>query len=316
MPIFVTGGTGFIGSRLVDRLARDGQEVLVLSRSSKPVPAPPLRIAYVRGDPTRPGPWQDEARTCGAAVNLAGASIFHRWTREWKRAILESRVATTRNLVDAIGSPPGEPPVLISASAVGYYGPRGDEELGEDAAPGSDFLAGITSAWETEAIRAEKEGARVAVLRFGIVLGKGEGALGTWIPLFKACLGGPVGNGRQWFSWIHVDDLIETIVTALGDPAIRGPINACAPNPVRNRDMARALGKALRRPSFFAVPGFAARLALGEFAESLLTGQRVVPAKLQARGFAFRHPEIGEALRAIVARYYNEPGVDIPEEAP
>jgi uncharacterized protein (TIGR01777 family) len=299
MRIFMTGGTGFIGSRLVDRLARDGHEILVLSRSSRPVPDLSRRIIYVPGDPTRPGPWQDEARTCGAAVNLAGASIFHRWTKMWKRAILESRVATTRNLVDAVGSPPGTIPVLISASAVGYYGPRGDEELGEDAAPGSDFLAGVTSAWESEALRAEKSGARAAVLRFGIVLGKGEGALGTWGPLFKAFLGGPVGNGRQWFSWIHVDDLIEAIVSALSDPGIQGPVNACAPNPVRNRDLAKALGKALRRPSFFTVPGFAVRAVLGEFAESLLTGQRVVPAKLQARGFAFRHPEIGEALRAI-----------------
>ena len=300
MRVFITGGTGFIGSRLVDRLARDGHEILVLSRSSGPVPALPRRIVHVRGDPTQPGPWQDQVRTCGAAVNLAGASIFHRWTREWKRAILESRVATTRNLVDAIGSPPGTTPVLISASAVGYYGPRGDEELGEDAAPGTDFLSGVTSAWETEAMRAEKGGSRVAVLRFGIVLGKGEGALGSWVPLFKTCLGGPVGNGRQWFSWIHVDDLIEAVVTALVDPALRGPVNACAPNPVRNRDLAKALGKALRRPSFFAVPGFVVRTVLGEFAESLISGQRVVPAKLQARGFAFRHPEIGEAVRAII----------------
>ncbi|HEX2695413.1 MAG TPA: TIGR01777 family oxidoreductase [Acidobacteriota bacterium] len=300
MRIFVTGGTGFIGSRLIDRLAHDGHEILVLSRSSRSSPDLARNIAYVRGDPTRPGPWQEEVRTCGAAVNLAGASIFHRWTKEWKRAILESRVATTRNLVDAIGSSPGPPPILISTSAVGYYGPRGDEELGEDAAPGSAFLAEVTSAWETEALRAEKAGARTAVLRFGIVLGKGEGALGTWVPLFKACLGGPVGNGRQWFSWIHVDDLIEVIVTALFDPAMRGPVNACAPNPVRNRDLAKALGKALHRPSFFAVPGFAVRVVLGEFAESLLTGQRVVPTKLQARGFAFRHPTIEEALRAIV----------------
>lgn len=300
MRIFITGGTGFIGSRLADRLARDGHEILALSRSSRPVPGLPQRIAYVRGDPTQPGPWQAEARACGAAINLAGASIFHRWTREWKQAILESRVATTRNLVDAIGPPSGAPRVLISASAVGYYGPRGDEELGEDAAPGADFLAGVTSAWETEAMRAENEGARVAVLRFGIVLGKGEGALGTWVPFFKTCLGGPLGNGRQWFSWIHIDDMIEVIVFALSDPATRGPVNACAPNPVRNRDLARALGKALHRPSFFAAPSFAVRMVLGEFAESLLTGQRVVPTKLQARGFVFRHPEIGEALRAIV----------------
>jgi uncharacterized protein len=298
--IFVTGGTGFVGKRLTAALVRDGHEVLVLSRSAKSPGDQPVKITFVQGDPARPGPWQDEVRSCQAVVNLAGETIFRRWTKERKKRILASRVGTTRNLVDALEFRSRQAPVLISASAIGYYGPRGDEELGEDEVPGKGFLAGVTTAWEAEAAKAEAKGVRVARLRFGIVLGKGEGALGVWIPLFNACLGGRVGNGRQWFSWIHIDDLVEAIVFAIGDPGINGAVNACAPNPVRNRDLAKALGRALLRPSFFAVPGFGARLVLGEFAQSLLTGQRVVPHKLIARGFTFRHPEIGPALDSIL----------------
>ncbi len=302
MRIFVTGGAGFIGNRLVDRLTRDGHDIVVLTRALRSGAATPRGATFILGDPTRPGPWQDEVQACGAAINLAGASLARRWTKRWKESILESRIATTRNLTNAVLSPGVRTGILVSASAVGYYGPRGDEELEEGASPGRDFLAGVTSAWEAEAARAKKAGVRIVLSRFGIVLGRGGGALGRWSSLFKAGLGGPIGNGRQWFSWIHIDDLVEAVAALLGDPGANGPFNVCAPCPVRNRELARALGKALHRPSFFPVPGFAARLVLGEFAESLLTGQRVVPAKLLARGFVFRHPEIGEALRDLSGR--------------
>jgi uncharacterized protein len=296
----VTGGTGFVGKRLTAALVRDGHEVCVLSRS---VPSPdnsPGKMTFVQGDPAKPGPWQDEVRSCGAVVNLAGETIFRRWTKRRKERILASRVDTTRNLVDALGSAPGRPAVLISGSAVGYYGPRGEEEIVEDSAPGDDFLAGVTVAWEREAMRAEGLSARVVRLRLGIVLGGCGGALEVLAPLFRAGLGGRLGNGRQWFSWIHVDDLVAAVGFVLGDQGLQGAVNACAPNPIRNRALAKALGRALHRPAWFAVPGFAARIVLGDFAESVLMGQRVLPRKLLERGFAFRYPEIGPALDSIL----------------
>ncbi len=296
MKIFMTGGTGFVGSRLASALAGDGHEIHILSRSPRSPGDRSGAVSFIQGDPACPGAWQDEVRACDAAINLAGTTIFKRWTKKRKREILESRVEATRNLVDAIE--PGR--ILISASAVGYYGARGEEELGEDAAAGEGFLAEIASAWEREAERAESKGARVAVLRFGIVLGNGGGALSTWVPLFKAGLGGRLGDGRQWFSWIHIDDLVGAVGFILANPGVQGPVNVCSPNPVRNADLAKALGTALHRPAFFAVPGFAVRIVLGEFAGSVLTGQRVLPRKLAEKGFVFCYPEILPALRASV----------------
>lgn len=302
MRIFVTGGTGFVGSRLVERLAGEGHEVLVLSRAGGPRTRAPGGVAYIPGDPRRSGRWQEEAASCGAAVNLAGASLSRRWTKSWKKAIRESRTATTRNLADAFLARPDASRVLVSASAVGYYGPRGDEPLDESSPPGRGFLADVTKAWEDEAGRAEAAGVRVVTARFGVVLGKGGGALETWSRVFRGFLGGRLGSGRQWLSWIHVDDVIEAIAALLRDPAARGAFNVCAPEPVRNKEMTKALGRALHRPSLLIVPGVAARLVLGEFASTVLTGQRVLPARLSARGFSFRHPEIGEALREIVGK--------------
>ena len=302
MRIFVTGGTGFIGSRLVERLAGAGHEILVLSRAGGPRTGAPEGAAFIPGDPLRPGPWQEEAASCEAAVNLAGASLSRRWTKRWKKAILESRIATTRNLVDAYLARPGASRVLVSASAVGYYGPRGDEPLDESSPPGQGFLAEVTRAWEHEAARAEAAGVRVVRARFGVVLGKGGGALEKWSRVFRGFLGGRLGSGRQWLSWVHVDDAIEAIGALLRDPGARGAYNVCAPGPVRNTEMIRALGRAFHRPSLLVVPGFAARLVLGELASTLLTGQRVLPTRLLARGFPFRHPEIEEALGEIVGK--------------
>lgn len=302
MKILITGGTGFIGSRLASRLAQGGWDVVILSRSRRAPSAEASRISYLEGDPTRPGPWQEAVRTCGAAVNLAGTSIFSPWTRSNKRRILESRVAATRNLVEAIGVEGPKPAVLISASAIGYYGFRGDEDVDESGLTGQDFLAGVTAAWEAEAARAEAKGVRVVRGRFGIVLGGRGGALGAMLPLFRLGLGGPLGSGHQWFSWIHADDLVDALIFALDHPSLAGAVNMDAPNPVRNRELTKALGRALHRPAILHVPGFALRIALGEFSLSLLRGQKVIPAKLLAAGFVFRHPEIDTALADILSQ--------------
>jgi len=305
MKIFITGGTGFVGRRLAGRLAADGHEVVVLTRALRPRAGPaaaPAGVALLQGDPTRPGPWQDAVRGCDGAVNLAGTSIYSPWTRRNKQRILDSRVAATRNLVAALPPAGARPFALVSASAVGYYGFRGDEELGEDDLPGQDFLAGVTTAWEAEAMRAEAKGARVVRGRFGLVLGDGGGMLGQLLPLFKAGLGGPLASGRQWMSWIHADDLIAALAFALERPDLAGPVNMTAPRPVPNREFARTLGRALGRPAFLRVPAFALRIGLGEFALALINGQRALPCRLLAAGFAFRWPGLAPALADILSQ--------------
>jgi uncharacterized protein len=202
----------------------------------------------VKGDPTQKGAWQEEIRNYDAVINLAGAPIFTKWTDEQKRAIRESRVSTTRNIVEGLGAYPEKHFVLFSTSAVGYYGFRGDEELTEDSPPGDDFLATVASEWEGEALKVQQKAARVIITRFGIVLGAGGGALGQMIPLFRKFVGGPIGNGLQWFSWVHIEDLAEAFLFLLKRPELSGPMNVCSPNAVRNRDLARALGEALHRP--------------------------------------------------------------------
>jgi len=234
-------------------------------------------------------------------INLAGASIFSKWTEEHKRAIRESRVNTTRNIVEGIPSPLQKPFTLLSTSAVGYYGFCGDEELVEDSPPGNDFLARIALEWEGEALKAREKGARVVITRFGIVMGEKGGALGQMIPLFKKYIGGPIGSGKQWFSWVHIKDLTEAFVFLLKHPEISGPVNVCSPNPVRNKDLARALGKALRKPSFMPAPGFMIKLVLGEFGSVILKGQRVIPKRLLDHGFVFQYADIEKALQGIVS---------------
>jgi len=302
MDVFITGGSGFIGQELVRRLVSAGHGVTVLSRSGKVnLSALPGRITICQGDPTREGSWQEVAAGCQAAVNLAGAGIFKRWTRDYKETILSSRVKTTRNLAAALGQrPAGAPATLVSASAVGFYGFRGDEELAETAPPGDDFLARVCQAWEAEAVRAEEFGARVVRTRFGIVLGQGGGSLAQMVPLFKKGLGGNLGSGQQWFSWIHLEDLVSAILRCLEDGALSGPVNLTAPNPVTNQDLTRALGEALHRPAFLTVPEFAIKLRMGEFGSVVLKGQRVMPRVLIEAGFEFRFPRIEEALGDLV----------------
>jgi len=296
----MTGGTGFVGTQLTSRLTKEGYDVTILTRSEKGAESRISSVSYLQGDPAEKGNWQTAIKDHDVIINLAGASIFSRWTEKNKRAIRESRILTTRNLVEGIDPRRARGMTLFSTSAVGYYGFHGDEELTEDSPPGNDFLARVAVDWEAEALKAEQKGARVVTARFGIVLGKGGGALGKMIPLFRKFIGGPVGNGQQWLSWIHMEDLTEGFLFLLKHHEISGPVNLCSPNPVRNRDLAKGLGKVLKRPSFIRAPGFMIKLVLGEFGSVVLKGQRIIPARLLESGFVFNYPDIGKALENIV----------------
>ena len=297
MKVFIVGGTGFVGVNLANRLRARGDEVTVMGRSPDRPRGLDAAVSVVAGDATLPGVWQKQVAGHETVINLAGVSIFTRWTAEAKAVIRRSRILTTRNLVDALPGTGGV--TLVSTSAVGYYGFHGDEELGEDAGPGNDFLARLCVDWEAEALRARDRGARVVITRFGIVLGPGGGVLGQMAPIFRAFLGGPIGSGRQWFSWIHVEDLFGALLHLAGRPGSAGAYNFTAPEPVTNRDLARGLGRVLRRPALLPAPRFAVRLVLGEFGNVLLNGQRVLPRRLLAEGYRFAHPGLGAALESL-----------------
>ncbi|RJP65903.1 MAG: TIGR01777 family protein [Candidatus Abyssobacteria bacterium SURF_17] len=300
MKALITGGLGFVGTQLCSRLLKKGHAVTIVDHSPRPHSGTPPEVKYVAGDTTARGSWQDEVGKQDAIINLAGASIFRRWTDETKKLIHDSRVLTTRNVVEAMAQK--RDVTLCSASAVGYYGFRGDEEVTEKGKPGDDFLARLCSDWENEAHKASRDGARVVVTRFGIVLGKTGGALGQMIPAFKWFVGGPLGSGNQWFSWIHMEDLLGAILFVLEKHDLEGPVNLCSPNPVRNKELAKALGKILGRPSFLKAPGFMIRAILGEFGSVLLEGQRVIPDRLLKEGFAFHYPELTDALQEVVGK--------------
>lgn len=291
MKVAVVGATGLIGRRLVDALRRDGHAVIAVSRHGSSVADAP----GVAWDPaTAPMP---PAALAGAdaVVNLAGAGIGDaRWTAERKALIISSRQLTTRGIVAALASGAG-PRVLVNASAVGYYG-TGEEPRTESSAPGDDFLAETCLAWEEGAFAARAHGVRVAVVRFGIVLAREGGALKKQLPLFRVGLGGPIGGGRQWVSWVHINDAVGVLVHALTHD-MSGAFNAVAPNPVRQAEFAKAVGAALRRPAVLPTPAFALRLAMGEMATLALDGQQVRPEATLAAGYAFRHADVREALR-------------------
>lgn len=301
MKIFITGGSGFIGQHLSRHFLSGGHWVkasgtrLASGRIDHP------HFEYIRADTTREGAWQEHLRDVDAVVNLAGKSIFQRWSKSHKKAMLDSRVLTTRRVVEAL--PSGKDVLLCSASAVGFYGAdRQDEVLSEKSEGGTDFLASLARDWETEALEAEKKGVRVVITRFGIVLGREGGALKQMIPVFKAYCGGPLGSGRQWFPWVHLSDLKAVFSTALENTEFSGQLNLSAPNPVRNRDFAKALGRALNRPALVSVPGFMLRLALGEFGNVLLGGQRMIPERLLELGFRFEFADVDGALADLVGR--------------
>ncbi len=297
MKVLITGASGFVGTQLCHRLVERGHQVTGVAQGPRPSTLSP-DVDYISADTTQSGSWQEAVAHQDVLINLAGASIFRRWTAKAKEIIYNSRILTTRNLVQAI--PNGTSITLLSTSAVGYYGPRGDASLTEDEPPGSDFLASLCVDWEAAALAARSKGARVVCPRFGIVLGKTGGALGQMIPAFKRFVGGPLGDGRQWFSWIHMEDLIGAMLFVMENKAVEGPVNFCAPNPVRNETLAHVLGKLLHRPSFLRTPAFALKLALGEFGSVLLEGQRVFPSVLLRHGYVFRYPEIEEALKEVL----------------
>jgi uncharacterized protein (TIGR01777 family) len=297
--ILVTGATGLVGARLLPALGRDRLAVRALTR--RPGAAAPLAAPHRwLGWDGRTVPPEAVASAAGV-VHLAGEPVFAgRLTAERRARILASRVEATRSLVAAIGALPApeRPRVLVSASAVGYYGSRGDRVLDEDAPPGEGFLAEVCRAWEAEALAAARHGVRCVVLRIGIVLAREGGALPRMAIPFRLGLGGKLGDGRQWFPWIHAGDLVSLIAASLRDEGYAGPVNAVAPAPVRNAELTRALARVLHRPAFLAVPAFALRAALGELAGELLGSRRCTPRRALARGLRFAHPEIDSALAA------------------
>ncbi|HKG03296.1 MAG TPA: TIGR01777 family oxidoreductase [Conexibacter sp.] len=302
MRVTVTGATGLIGTRLVAALARRGDEVTVLSRD-------PARarerlgsgILAERWDPLgEPAPVSALAGRDGV-IHLAGEPVAQRWSAAAKERIRTSRESGTANLVAGLRSAEPRPPVLVSASAVGYYGPRGDEEVTESDSPGTDFLAEVCVAWERAAQAAGELGMRVAIVRTGVVLDPDGGALEKMLPPFRAGVGGPLAGGKQWMPWIHVDDLVGLYLAALDGDAWSGPLNGSAPAPVTNRDFSKALGHALHRPAVAPVPRLALRALYGEMEQVVTTGQRAVPTRPLALGHTFAHAELDEALRSALA---------------
>ncbi len=297
MHVFVTGATGLIGRSLCRALLQRGDSVTALSR--RPGVALPSGVRLVAGDPAIAGPWTEALAGADAVVHLAGEPVAGgRWTAERKGRIVASRLDSTRLVAGAFGA--GGPRVLVQGSAVGFYGDRGDEPLDEAAASGRGFLADLSAAWEAAAAPAAAR-ARLVLVRTGLVLARDGGALPALARPFRLFAGGPLGDGQAWQPWIHLDDELGLLLLALDDPRAIGPINAVAPAPVRQAELARTLARVLRRPNLLPVPAAALRLAVGEMAEVLLASQRVVPARAQALGYRFKFPELEPALRDLLA---------------
>ncbi len=307
MRIFITGGTGFLGTILTKKLIANEQEVTILTRSPKRKRVLPESIFLLQGNPTQPGPWQSKVAEHDVIINLAGASIFCRWNKKAKQEILRSRLSTTKNIVNALSLDKRNKRLLLNASAVGYYGFRGDEIVDEKSSPGNDFLATVVSSWERSAQRAEEFGTRVVLCRFGLVLGKRGGALSPMRKAFEFYLGSRFGNGKQWFSWIHEEDIAEILMFLMEHQELDGPINCTSPNPVTNEELTKILSQVLAKPVIFpSVPSFALKMILGEFAEILLHGQRVLPSKLLASGFHHKFPELKQALEDLLEERVEE----------
>ncbi len=303
MKVTITGATGFLGRRLCRRLLDEGGHgVLALTRqaiSARKRLAPEIEV--VDWDPAAGPPPAAALEGADAVIHLAGEPVGQRWSPAVKERIRESRLVSTRNLVAGIVAARRRPPALVAMSAVGYYGSRGDEPLDESSPAGAGFLAELCRDWEAEAARAGDAGVRVVSTRLGIVLGQRGGALARMLPFFKMFLGGPLGDGRQWMSWIHMDDAVGIVLHAARSGNVAGPANATSPSPVTNLEFVQTLGRVLARPASVPTPAPALRFLLGEFADVLLTGQRVLPKKVEAAGYRFRFPELEVALRDILA---------------
>jgi uncharacterized protein (TIGR01777 family) len=298
MRVTLTGVTGFIGARLAAELTSAGHELRVLGRRRPP--QLPQSTEFFSWDSSLGEPPAESLEGSDAVVNLAGEPVAQRWNAEVKRRIRDSRVDGTRHLVNALSTLSRRPRTLINASAIGIYGSRGDEILTESSSHGDDFLAGVTEDWEGAADLAEALGIRVVKLRIGIVLGKEGGALAKMLTPFRFGVGGRLGSGKQWMSWIHVEDVIRLILFAIENPAVRGPLNVAAPNPATNAEFTRQLAAALHRPAIFPVPAFALGIVFGEMAGVLISSQRALPQSALAAGFRFQHPDLPEALAAIL----------------
>ncbi|XP_003570744.1 epimerase family protein SDR39U1 homolog, chloroplastic [Brachypodium distachyon] len=301
MTVSITGATGFIGRRLVQKLLSDDHKVCVLTRSATkaasvfpPSAYPGIRIAELED-------WEQCVKGSTAVVNLAGMPISTRWSPQIKREIMQSRINATSKVVDHINNAGADarPSVFVSATAIGYYGTSETNSFDETSPSGNDYLAEVCREWEGRARQVNEEDVRLVLLRIGVVLGKDGGALAKMIPLFMMFAGGPLGTGRQWFSWIHVDDLVDLIYESLKNPAYRGVINGTAPNPVRLSEMCERLGQVMGRPSWLPVPELALKAVLGEGATVVLEGQKVLPVRASQLGFSYRYPYVGDALKAI-----------------
>jgi uncharacterized protein len=301
MRVTLTGATGRIGLSLVEALTARGDDVTVLSRSPDRARSKlPAGVEAVAWDP-KAGPAPAAAlEGRDAVVHLAGEDVAQRWSAKAKEEIRASREAGTRNLVAGLAAAEPRPRALVSASASGLYGPRGDEPVDEDEPPGDDFLAGVVVAWEREAVKAEELGLRVAIMRTGVVLSPDAGALKKMLPPFKLGVGGPVGGGRQYIPWVHLDDVVGMYLQAIGDERWSGPVNVVAPGAVTNREFSRALGRVLHRPAFAPVPALALKLLYGEMSQIVLTGVHMVPRRAQELGYDFRQPDVQPALEATV----------------
>lgn len=299
MNLVITGASGFIGSILTEQLSGQGHALVLLSRKP-PAERNSARKRWLSWQPGVAGEWQSAIDGSDGIIHLAGEPIAgKRWTSAQKELLRSSRLETTRALIGAIGKAKVKPKFLISASAVGYYGPRADDVLTEDSAPGNGFLAQLSIDWEAEANKAAELGVRVALLRTGIVLGKGQGALAKMVPPFKLFAGGRLGDGKQWFPWIHISDQVGLIKFIIDNDKAVGPFNATAPNPVTMAEFCKALGRTLNRPSWAPVPGGILSLILGEMAEMLLTGQRAVPQAALRLGYRFKYPNVHQALESL-----------------
>ncbi|KAK3159581.1 hypothetical protein QOZ80_2AG0151840 [Eleusine coracana subsp. coracana] len=299
MTVSITGATGFIGRRLVQKLLSDDHKVCVLTRSlSKAASVFPASI-YPGVTIAEEGDWEACVKGSYAVVNLAGMPISTRWSPEIKREIKQSRINVTSKVVKYINSADVRPSVFVSATAIGYYGTSEIHSFDESSPSGNDYLAEVCREWEARAREVNQEDVRLVLLRIGVVLGKDGGALAKMIPLFMMFAGGPLGTGRQWFSWIHLDDLVNLIYESLKNPAYKGVINGTAPNPVRLSKLCERLGQVVGRPSWLPVPEFALKAVLGEGASVVLEGQKVLPVKAKELGFSYRYPHVEDALKAI-----------------
>jgi len=304
MKIAITGATGLVGSRLIEKLNQEGHQILVFTRNpskaQKVFPASVYgNLEIVQYTPTKSGSWQNSVSGCDAVVNLAGEPIAERWSSQQKNAIMDSRQIGTRKLVEAIAMAESKPQVLVSGSAIGYYGTSETTTFTEDSPAGNDFLSQVCQNWESEAQKVTELGVRLVILRIGIVLANG-GALGKMIGPFKMFAGGPIGSGKQWFSWIHREDLVNLIVRGIQNSQMSGVYNATSPTPVRMNQLCQTLGEVMNRPSWLPVPDFVLEVLLGDGAVVVLEGQQVIPQKTQSTGFNYQYTQLKPALSEIV----------------